>query len=283
MAGIDKTYVKNWNEYLEIQEWCKSVGTVTDVYGNTFNPIDYLWEYTEEEFTNRITEQINNVLERYHKGDYTKLIEEEYYTEEQVNEIPTNPIKYIGGVCIWNTPVFFDLWLIRNCPLDIIQKRLHGLYGDIENIKNYQSVYDKFKRNGLGKNIKIKNLKFDGGLPYKYVQQRQRGKKCKWTRIDVEMPEQSFGDNNEFLADDGDWYRDDIDKWCYYIETKILDTCSSSSYYDVRGFMSNKAVYRKLQKWDLPEGSKVTITYEWTIDNHYLGYIEKEFIIKKKK
>ena len=47
--------------------------------------------------------------------------------------------------------------------------------------------------------------------------------------------------------------------------------------------MSNKAVYRKLQKWDLPEGSKVTITYEWTIDNHYLGYIEKEFIIKKKK
>ena len=77
MAGIDKTYVKNWNEYFEIQEWCKSVGTVTDVYGNTFKPIDYLWEYTEEVFKNSITEQINNVLERYHKGDYKKLIEEE--------------------------------------------------------------------------------------------------------------------------------------------------------------------------------------------------------------
>ena len=33
-------------------------------------------DYTEEEFKNRITEQINNILERYHKGDYKKLIEE---------------------------------------------------------------------------------------------------------------------------------------------------------------------------------------------------------------
>lgn len=276
MAGIDKTYVKNWNEYLEIQEWCKSVGTVTDVYGNTFNPIDYLWEYTEEEFKNCITEQINNVLERYHKGDYTKLVEEEYYTEEEVNEIPTNPMKYIGGFCIWNTPVFFDLWLIRNCPIQLIQERLAEQYGNINEIKNYQSEYDKFQRNGLGKNIKVVGQYLQHGLPYRLC------KYDKVTYIDVELPELTFGDNNEFTARNYGVYRDDIQKWCYGIETCILDTNSSSSFYSIYDFLSDKALYRLLQKWDLPENTKVNITYKGS-DNNFTYTIEKKLIIKKKK
>lgn len=40
MAGIDKTYVKSWQDYCEIVDWCNSVGEVTDDYGKTFRPID---------------------------------------------------------------------------------------------------------------------------------------------------------------------------------------------------------------------------------------------------
>ena len=276
MAGIDKTYVKNWNEYLEIQEWCKSVGTVTDVYGNTFNPIDYLWEYTEEEFKNRITEQINNVLERYHKGEYKKLIEEGYYTEEKYNNILNEPMKYIYGVCIWNTPIFFDLWLIRNCPIQLIQETLTIQYSNIDEIKNYESEYDKFQRHGLGKNIKLVGKKLQHGLPYRLC------KFDKVTYIDIELPELTFGDNNEFTTKNSGMYRDDIHKWCYDIETSILDTSSSSSIYKVYKFLYGKSLYRLLQKWDLPAGTKVMITYKGS-DNNFTYTIENNFIIKKKK
>ena len=77
-------------------------------------------------------------------------------------------------------------------------------------------------------------------------------------------------------------YQDDIQKWCYDIETCILDTHSSSSIYSIHNFLSDKALYRLLQKWDLPENTKVNITYKGS-DNNFTYTIEKKLIIKKKK
>lgn len=276
MAAIDKTYVKNWNEYFEIQEWCKSVGTVTDVYGNTFNPIDYLWEYTEEEFQKSIDYQIEVLLDRYNNGHMMYQLEEGYLSKEKYNNIPNEPMKYIYGVCIWNTPVFFDLWLIRNCPIQLIQDTLTIQYSNIDEIKNYESEYDKFQRHGLGKNIKLVGKKLQHGLPYRLC------KFDKVTYIDIELPKLTFGDNNEFTTKNSGMYRDDIQKWCYDIETSILDTSSSSSIYKVYKFLYGKSLYRLLQKWDLPAGTKVMITYKGS-DNNFTYTIENNFIIKKKK
>ena len=276
MAAIDKTYVKNWNEYFEIQEWCKSVGTVTDVYGNTFNPIDYLWEYTEEEFQKSIDYQIEVLLDRYNNGHMMYQLEEGYLSKEEYNNIPNEPMKYIYGVCIWNTPIFFDLWLIRNCPIQLIQETLTIQYSNIDEIKNYESEYDKFQRHGLGKNIKLVGKKLQHGLPYRLC------KFDKVTYIDIELPELTFGDNNEFTTKNSGMYRDDIQKWCYDIETSILDTSSSSSIYKVYKFLYGKSLYRLLQKWDLPAGTKVMITYKGS-DNNFTYTIENNFIIKKKK
>lgn len=276
MAAIDKTYVKNWNEYLEIQKWCKSVGVVTDVYGNTFKPIDYLWEYTEEEFQKNIDYQIEVLLDRYNNGHMMYQLEEGYLTKEEYDNITNEPMKHINGVCIWNTPVFFDLWLIRNCPIQLIQERLAHQYGNINEIRNYQSEYDKFQRNGLGKNIKVVGQYLQHGLPYRLC------KYDKVTYIDIELPELTFGDNNEFTTRNYGMYQNDIQKWCYDIETSILDTHSCSSIYSIHNFLSDKALYRLLQKWDLPENTKVNITYKGS-DNNFTYTIEKKLIIKKKK
>lgn len=51
-----------------------------------------------------------------------------------------------------------DKWLIRNCPIDFIQKRLKEQYGnDYDDIKNGNC--EMYERNGLGKNIHFKVIK----------------------------------------------------------------------------------------------------------------------------
>ena len=131
MAGIDKTYLKKWNQYEALYNWCKQVGEVTDDYGNKFSPIDWLREYTYEEW--------------------------EKYTKQEAEEI-----------YIWNTPLYLDIYLIRYCPLDFIQDRLKEQYGEgwsktvfctsintYDEILNRVSSYDRYVRNGV-KNPKFK-------------------------------------------------------------------------------------------------------------------------------
>ena len=52
MANIDNTYVKSYKEYKEVLDWCKSIGTVTDDYGNKIQPYSWLYctHLTENDF-----------------------------------------------------------------------------------------------------------------------------------------------------------------------------------------------------------------------------------------
>ena len=38
MAAIDKTYIKSWDQYVELRDFFTSCGEVTDDYGNVFEP-----------------------------------------------------------------------------------------------------------------------------------------------------------------------------------------------------------------------------------------------------
>src|SRR5574344_123724 len=61
---------------------------------------------------------------------------------------------------LWNTPIYFDRWLINNCPIQFIQDRLKYQYDDeYEQIKNGTSAYDTYKRTGLGKNFHYKVIR----------------------------------------------------------------------------------------------------------------------------
>lgn len=38
MANINKTFVKSYKDYKEVLDWGKSIGIVTDDYGNKIKP-----------------------------------------------------------------------------------------------------------------------------------------------------------------------------------------------------------------------------------------------------
>lgn len=120
MAVIDKTYIKTYNQYKEVCNWCKDVVVTFDINKNIkFKPSDFIYEYTEDDFKN----------------------------------LPEN-----GELVLWNTPCYMDKWLIRNCPIDFIQNRLKEQYGDdYDDIKNGNC--EMYERDGLGKDIHFSVIK----------------------------------------------------------------------------------------------------------------------------
>ena len=120
MAGIDKTYIKTYNQYKEVCDWCKDIVVTFGINKNIkFKPSDFINEYTKDDF----------------------------------NQLPEN-----GELVLWNTPQYMDEWLIKNCPIDFIQNRLKEQYGDdYDDIKNGNC--ETYKRNGLGKKIHFKVIK----------------------------------------------------------------------------------------------------------------------------
>lgn len=127
MASIDKTYLYRWEDYVKLRDWCKSVGTIVDDYGNTLTPLNWLWENDEDNFNEVITRQIKNCEERYQRGECKYLVDEGYITQEEYDN--WDVMKHIWGIPVWNTSTELDVWLIRNCPLDFIQERLREQYG----------------------------------------------------------------------------------------------------------------------------------------------------------
>ena len=108
MAGIDKTYVKSYKDYIEVLDWCKNIGIVIDDYGNKIQP--YLWLYNPN------------------------------LTENDFNKDKNNK-QYI----IWNTTLIQDLYIIRYCPCKVIQKRMKEVYSIdyINDVLNFNTKYDK--------------------------------------------------------------------------------------------------------------------------------------------
>ena len=208
MAGIDKTYLDTYDELVEVIKWCKSIGTVTDKYGNTFNPLDFVYE------------------------------------EPDLKESEFKP-----GMVLWNTPTYFDLFLIRSCPIKFIQERLKKQYSKdfIQSVKENRSSYDTFERNGLGKNLKVT------------VQKKPSYKRCNkktWWWISIE--------------DSNWWYNEDNNEWVHYLEGKEHTTNVCTKY---RGKLTMRKIMRILRKWNLPAGLTLKLVGD---------YDGQEFIIKTK-
>lgn len=176
-----------------------------------------------------------------------------------------------GWRAVASFPTHVDIWLIRNCPLEYIQTGLEEQYSSYQDIKNRVSDYDVYQRNGLGKNIRV-NLQ-DSQEPFRDIRKGQYGK-CFWTSISIDFP------NDSYIS-----YHDYNDVWLAYEDMRNNSTEGSvSSEFRVRGFMSRKAIYRKLQKWNLPEGTIVTIEYNCRVkfDDGLYGH-EYKTIIRRKK
>lgn len=252
MAAIDKTYINSWEQYVEIRDFFSSCGEVVDDYGNKFYPISYLWEREEVEFKETIERLAKEALERYHGGGYDWMLEEGYMTQAEYDYF--NPYDYVS-IPIMNTPTSFDIWMIRNCQhIKWLQDDLKNKYGGgwsktaftdhnddnmYYQILNHTSIFDTYKRNGLGKNIKLDKNSFPIIPLY--------GIKKVFIRAEVEVGDETW------------WYHENEDYWCCDKEPHMTEGWTSSCAHLKTKTYSPKAIFRKLQKWNLPENTIVTI------------------------
>lgn len=214
MAAIDKTYFSTKKEYHEIRDWCRSMGRVTDDYGNVFRPLDFMYEYEDSDLA----------------------------------EAPGK--EYV----LWNTPTYFDIWLIRNCPVGFVQQRLYEQYGGgwskeaftehndddmYEQIKNRTSIYDTYKRNGTKGNLRF-------SVKWHYNARFKDDKLWWWIQIEYH--------------DGVHWsYDDETDCWWTDSEPHPWNTNTAHRH----GPMSMGRLRRLLNKWDLPEGTVVSFSGSW--------------------
>lgn len=276
MAAIDKTYLYRWEDYERLRDWCKSVGTIVDDYGNTLTPLNWLWENDKDNFNDVIARQIKDCKERYQRGKYKYLIDEGYITKEEYDN--WDAMKHIWGIPVWNTSTELDVWLIRNCPLDFIQDRLKEQYGGgwskqaftnhndpsmYDQIKARISPYDTYKRNGLGNNIRVNKRVF----PVYSLNNRR------WTQYDVsvDFPDGSCG-----------WYNADYDYWRSTDDLTNIGG-SSCSHCIIKGTPKFKTLYRRLQKWDLPKGAVVTFDFWAAHKTEGYRYHDRFKVVIKKR
>lgn len=274
MAAIDKFYVKSWEEYMSVFNLFKTFGKVKDDFGNIFDPIRYIRHYTKEKFD----EVYNNMLESNEKT-FLKCkdswVEHGYMTQEEADNY--KPEDHVS-IFIMNTPVYFDIWMIRNCQEnEYLQRELKDKYGGgwskaaftnhndedlYEQILNKTSVYDTYKRNGLGKNIRVDMSPLKRFKP--------------WGLDRIHLDIQVRFDEDEGFVD----YHPDEDMWYHDLEQhQSKDWTTNHAHFK---YMSRKAIFRKLQKWNLPENAEVCVQY-WV----YIGkkrFVETYYLnIKKSK
>lgn len=222
MAGIDKTYITSYEDYKKVIDWCKDKSFKLS-NGQVIYPSNFIYypDITKEEWD----ENERSFKKQHPDGQYDEIL--------------------------WNTPIYFDIWLIRNCPFDFIQNRLKEQYGGgwsktaftdhnenlYEQIKNGTSPYDTYKRPDTGK-IKIELIL---GKPF-------RASAMHWF---IETPYWIKGKktNSDIL-----WYNKDVDQW--YANKEALPISSSCK--TKQGPLTKKNIVNMVRKWKLPKGTKMT-------------------------
>jgi hypothetical protein len=251
MAAIDKIYI-NWETYCKFKEWCEKQPPLYDKYGKEIHLKNCLRNCDEKDFVDK-------------DGKYCTL-----------------PIM--------SNQYYVDAYIIRNCPIEEIQKELMLNYGYwsqerireyYEDVKNwsgegecpYWAKLDDFIFNddgtitlkGLGKSSyeKIKDNELYT-LPYR--ENVEYGKHFKM----ISSPsgkKNSIPYNKPFK---GVWhidientnnpydfmhYNESTETWDFFDEFVISDWVSSTAY-----VKTIKALKRKIRKWKLPIGAKVIAT-----------------------
>ena len=115
MAGIDKTYITK-EQYIEARKfWMKTYAKQVKELGHA------VWLYPFSAFKD--VEEVTPQFLRKNTAD----------------------IDNFGSV-LWNTSSVFDLWLMKNCPLDFVQARLHEQYDENYWGFKYKNQFNFFKK-----------------------------------------------------------------------------------------------------------------------------------------
>lgn len=218
MAGIDKTYVDNYKDYKDVIDYARKTKFECP-NGTIINLSDYLYpEISKEDF------------------------------EKHLKEFP-------GSSCpVLNTPEEVDYFLIKYCPLKVIQDRMEEVYSTeyVYAIKNGQSKFDKFVKSKPGKHYQIivkptiyKQRKLYSNYFHKYVKLGYK--------IHVE----------------GMRYSDEWDRWLENGELGIWNT--DVAHTNCKSF---KSIIRKIMSLKLPIGSIVKVCGSY-LENDFTLMITK--------
>lgn len=195
MAAIDKTYLNSYKEYQELIRWCEGK-SFTLSNGDVIYPSKFIYDY---------------------------WIEEDFIKD--------------GKPCfrpVWNTPMYLDIWVIRNCPLPFMQRVYKDMFEeDYDKIKEGTSNYDTFKRNGVGKNLHYKIIS-KYRLPFK-------SNDLVW----------------DFSISGYEWdYNYKHKTWYHAYEALPWN----SNRCTIKGNVSKKKLYRIIRRWNLPKGVTINAT-----------------------
>ena len=248
MAGIDKTYINNCRDYMAAVEWAKDKsfmlknGEVVRVSDFILYPdmTEKMWEEMKERYINSRPELDRSLAESWFE------------------------------VVLWNTPTYLDIWLIRNCPLEFIQKRLMEQYGggwskeaftdhnfdDMYNqIKNGTSVYDTFKRNGLGEDARVVFKNFFS----------MRAKRVSWS-FHVE-----YGDKTM-------WYSERDKAW--YFNEEAMPISSNTCF--IGKPLTKKNIVKLVKGWNLPAGTSIDALCWFHTSGHRYCILNKIKVRRKR-
>ena len=146
---------------------------------------------------------------------------------------------------VFNAPYYVDAYVIKNCPLDFIQKELKF---------NYCSTYEQIKEGKLYNSPARKNTV--AGKHLKCIQHPQ-------TKYNTPFMYKSW--DISVTLPDGDymWYHSKTNSWDYCDEFVIANWSSS-----VACANTIKAVKRLIRKWCLPVGTKVEVEGRYVEDTY---------------
>ena len=221
MAALDKTYASSFEEWKEVMDWARTA-KFTCPNGMVIKVINYCYY--------------------------------PYSTDEEIKE----EISRYGSIAIMNTPCEVDYFLIKYCPIQIVQDRMREVYEEnyIISVLNGTSKYDKFVRPEGGKHFKcIRKPLYN--YPYKWINNYLNIKFKGYYSVDVFYKNQLI------------WYNRDNDYW--KLDHELGNISSSGATVHCQ---SIKALIRRFRKWNLPIGCKIRVC------GRYVGEY-CEFIVKK--
>lgn len=222
MAAIDKTYVNSYEEWKEVTEYMKNAKF-----------------------------KCPNGMTLYGRGSL-------YYPDMSREDVEKWITEAGGDIPVMNTSSELDYFLIKECPVELVQERLKDVYGEEEynSIKNGTSRYDTFVREPGGKHLGLIEKPAWNRI-IKNFNSRLRKVVRHGYRVQVDVP------------DGYTWYNEEYD--CWLMPYELGWSSGNTAHTDC---MTLKSLRRKIMKWNLPVGSVVNFWGYWCGESG-------KFIVKK--
>ena len=226
MAGIDKTYVETYEDWKSVMDYARNTKFMCP------------------------------------NGIELSLINYCYYPDKSKTEVENWLNNSSGSIPVMNTSNVVDYFLIKECPLEVIQNRMKEVYDEdfYNSVITGTSEYDTFIRPEGGKHVKLVKKPCWNYTAKWYNDYLSKYRRTGYS-IQVFLPEPYY----TYCAN----YNKDFNIWI--LPNELGE--GEGNYIDT-DCMSLKSLINKILSWNLPIGTRIVF------GGRYVGE-SGEFIVKK--